>query len=264
MAYEEKYREVFDYLSAPDLPTEPEHNVVFGCQDEQVARAVGDLIIPDLVKIVIITGGAGKDSGTIFADDYDSEAHYLADKLQIDAIKRGYAVPDIVPKKQVKNAREDYNYPKVILEERAIHGFDNASYSLDILNVLGEDISSVTGTFRAPQAKRLGETLRFVAWKKYGLDIVVHQNPSSFNFDPRNNAHRNEAAKEMQRLIKWPVLGRLLPQDDLPQDLVDFVIEAHGDEAPPPPNPLHSTLVHLLPRKQQARILSYLANRGNK
>jgi hypothetical protein len=262
MAYEKEYLELFDFLSASDLPTEPEHNIVFGCQDERVAHALGDLIIPGMVKTVVVTGGAGKNSGTIFADGYESEAHYLADKLSLDAIKRGYKVPKLLSKKEAKHTKDDTDYPKTILEVKAIHGFDNANYSLSILTALDKDISSVTGTIRAPQSKRLGETLKFVAMKKHGLDIMVHHNPSAFDFDPKKEAHRNEAGKEMQRLIMWPELGQLLPQDDLPDDLVDFVIEVHGDEAPVPPNPLQSAILHLFPRESQAKILSYLANRG--
>lgn len=46
---------------------------------------------------------------------------------------------------------------------------------------------------------------------------------SDYPFDPSNPSDQSEAKAEMLRLIEWPEKSWLLPQDELPEDLVDFV-----------------------------------------
>ena len=52
-----QYNELYDFLRTPFLPTQSEPAVAFGRNDKKVAQALGDLIIPDLVTIAVITGG---------------------------------------------------------------------------------------------------------------------------------------------------------------------------------------------------------------
>ncbi len=77
MATANKYQQLFDYLAAPNLPTDSEAAIVFGRKDARIAHALGDLVIPNLVTIAVISGGIGKDSGDIRRLGYNSEADYL-------------------------------------------------------------------------------------------------------------------------------------------------------------------------------------------
>ena len=52
-----QYNELYDFLRTPFPPTQSEPAVAFGRNDKKVAQALGDLIIPGLVTIVVITGG---------------------------------------------------------------------------------------------------------------------------------------------------------------------------------------------------------------
>lgn len=201
----DKYSEIFDYLSAPEYPTEPEATVVFGRKDPLVAYALGDLIIPDLVTIAVISGGIGKDSGDIQSLGYDSEAAYLNEALTDDAHQRGYMLPS------------------VLLEKAATNGGENARNSLSMLADHEVTYGSLTAVAHATSSRRLAETLKYEAHKKSGAVPVVHRVPTGYNFNPENPVDRKEAAAELLRIADWPGKGWLGPQENVPEDLVDFV-----------------------------------------
>jgi uncharacterized SAM-binding protein YcdF (DUF218 family) len=238
----EKYSEIFDYLSASSIPTSPEAAVVFGRADPLVAHAAGELAVASLAEIIVISGGMGKDSGNIHAQGYRSEAHYLGEQLRNDAATRHYPLP------------------KVILEEKATNGGENARYSLDILTAHRVDTGTVTAVAHATSARRLAETLKHETGKISGATPTIHIKPSTYNFDPSNPSDRNEAAAELLRVADWPEKGWLGKQTDLPLDLVDFVRSKHG-EAPNPPTRIQSAVLRALPPKLRPIIIR-TATRG--
>jgi len=204
MAKADEYQQLFDYLSAPALPAESEAAIVFGRKDERVAHALGDLIIPNLVTIAVITGGIGKDSGNIRELGFNSEADYLNNMLALDSAARKYELP------------------RILVEPNAQNGAENAKFSLGLLH--GGDLltPSVTAVAHATSARRLAEMLRHTASKVAPSVQDVHVKPSAYDFDPKNPADQQEAVAEMLRLSEWPEKGWLLPQPDLPDNLVDF------------------------------------------
>jgi len=204
MTDNKRYSEMFDYLSAPRAPQTPESTIVFGRKDPLVAKATGELILANLAPVVIISGGIGKDSGDILDLGYRSEAHYLETELAKDASLRGFQLP------------------KVILDEAAASGGDNARNSLKLLNDNGFSTYAVTGVIHATSAKRLAETVKHEALKATGSAPDVFIKPTAYNFDASNPADQDEARAEMLRLADWPAKGWLQTQEDLPEDLVDF------------------------------------------
>ena len=191
------------------MPTSPEAAVVFGRADPIVARAAGELAIANLAEIMVITGGVGKDTGDLLKRGYRSEAHYLGARLEEDA------------------KRNNYRLPEVVLEEKATNGGENARYSLDILTNAGIDTGTMTAVAHATSARRLAETLKHETGKKTGKSSVVHIKPSAYSFDPLNPSDRDEAAAELLRLADWPEKGLLGKQTDLPEELVEFVRDTH-------------------------------------
>jgi hypothetical protein len=182
-----RYEEMFAYLSSPDMPSSSEPTVVFGRKDPLVAHALGDLVIPNLVEIAVITGGIGKDSGDLLDLGFDSESSFLDAQLKLDATDRGYGLPEVIVEKDASNGRE------------------NARNSIAILHNRGIAIDSLTAVAHATSALRLAETLKFEAMQ-LSNDVIptVHRAPSAYNFDVSNPSDRKEAASELLRLADWP------------------------------------------------------------
>lgn len=204
------YSAVFDFLSAPSLPNSPEAAIVFGRKDQRVAQALGDLIVPDLIMVAVITGGIGKDSGNLRELGYRSEAEYLRDMLDKDAESRDYTVEPL----------------RILIEPNAKNGGENARFSLALLrggNLLTPP--SVTAVAHATSARRLAEMTRHAATTVAPEVTDVNVKPSNYPFNPDNPADQEEALAEMRRLIEWPSKDWLLPQDDLPANLVDFTLD---------------------------------------
>lgn len=209
MSESKKYTEIYDYLSAPVAPSSPESTVVFGRQDKLVARAAGDLALANLVDVMVITGGIGKDSGDLIERGYTSEADYLRSELQKDAAARGYNT-DAFP---------------LFLDEAASNGGENARNSLAILGESDFDVTSMTAVAHATSARRLGEMLKSELHKLDGSTANIYIQPSAYDFNVENPDDQAEARAELLRLADWPEKEWLLPQDDLPEDLVEFARE---------------------------------------
>lgn len=208
-----RYAELFDYLSTPDLPQNPEPAILFGRKDPLVAKALGDLILPGLITDAVITGGIGKDSGDIVALGYTSEAEYLKHHLDHDQAERGY------------------DMPRVLIEPNARNGGENARFSLGLLRGGNMLLPSLTAVAHATSARRLAEMVRHAAMSLAPEIQHVHVKPSAYVFDPRNPSDQKEAVAEMIRLADWPAKGWLLPQDAIPQNLVDFSKDIEKSQA---------------------------------
>lgn len=202
----DKYKQIFEYLSAPALSEHAESTVVFGRKDPLVAKSLGNLVIPGLVETAVISGGIGKDSGDIAELGYRSEAHYLSEVLFRDSEARGYAK----------------KLPVVLLDEAATNGGENARNATTILQETGADMSSLTAVAHATSARRLAATLEFESEKIVGYRPKVYVQPSSYEFSPSNPSDQLEARAELLRIADWPAKGWLHEQDDAPENLIDF------------------------------------------
>ncbi|MBC7404835.1 MAG: hypothetical protein H7252_04015 [Cytophaga sp.] len=236
---------MFDYLSAPVLPSDAEHTVVFGRQDPLVAHALGDLIIPGLVETAVITGGIGKDSGNLVQQGFDSEAGYLLDQVAKDSLVRGYKIPTIT------------------LDEKATNGGENSRNSLNILETANRSTTALTAVAHATSMRRLAETLKHEASKRAGVEPVIYRKPTNHAFDPTNPIDREEAAAELLRIADWPAKGFLGIQHDLPEDLVDFARKRHIS-APKPVASWKSTALTLLPNSMRKPAIYLAAKFGQK
>lgn len=240
-----KYAEIFDYLSAPDLPDSPEPAIVFGRNDPRVAHKLGDLAIPGLVEIAVISGGVGKDTGDLLARGYSSEADFLFQEAQSDAQTR------------------DYELPHLIKDEKAANGVENAHNSLNLLKKYSNGLAAVTAIAHATSAKRLSESVKFESIRILDASPVVHTAPTDYNFDPYNDKDRQEAASELLRLAERPAMGFLGEQNDLPDYLVDFIKERHGN-APTPIKTWQTNLLRALPAGPRLKVIELAVRLGRK
>lgn len=204
--HERNYSELFDYLSADETSPNKTGLIVFGRKDLLVARKAFDIMQSEGTPWAIITGGVGKDSGDLQV----SEAEYLSE--EIDRLR------------QEKSAIN----PPTYLDTKATNGGENTRNSLAIMQgVPGFRHSfdtGVTTVAHATSSRRLAETMKHTAHKQ-GVPLNVFRRATDYDFDPSNPADQNEAKAEMLRLVNWPGKDFLLPQDDLPEDLVDFVTD---------------------------------------
>jgi hypothetical protein len=200
---ERKYSEIYDYLSAPELPSEATGSIVFGRKDPLVAHKYVDLSEQGLVKWGVITGGIGKDSGDLQVP----EAEYLAQEAE------KYA------------ALTDAELPPTFLEIQATNGGENARNSLDVIRrgKLGHNV--LLAVAHGTSLRRLAHMLDHAATKRNETIDTIYRAPSEYDFNASNPADQEEALAEMKRLMDWPEKDWLLPKAnaELPEDLVDFV-----------------------------------------
>lgn len=194
---------MFDYFSAPNVPTSDESGIAFGRSDPLVARAIGDLATEGLLPQVVITGGVGKDSGDILGQGFHSEAAFLKHALELDANDRGYAIP------------------KVLLEERAMNGRENVIFGLRTLRSQGYAVDPITVIAHATSAARLAATLKHELGIQTAAKPTVHIKPTDYHFDAENPMDQHEATKEILRLVHWPKEGHL-DETNVPTEFVDF------------------------------------------
>jgi|GEM_PF-662003 len=226
--YTDYYVEIFDYLSAPEAPETAHPAIVFGRDDVLIARKAGELAAANLLGPTIITGGVGKDTGRILEQGFRSEASFLDHNLQ------RYAAEHNTP------------LPQLTLEEKAVHGGENTAFSLRMLNEQGVALSTLTSVAHATSSRRLAAGIDFHAQTKLGFTPKIYRVPTDYSFDPHRRVDQDEAAAELLRLADWPAKGILLPQKQLPENLVDFVHNIHG-EAPKPPRAWQAHLLRTLP-----------------
>lgn len=212
MKLHKQYSEMFNYLRGDNPPLSAESTVVFGRNDARVAHTAGDLVMANLVDVMVITGGLGKDSGDLEAQGYQSEASYIRDQLTWDAeaLKHGL--------------------PRIMLDEKATNGGENSRNSTNILNSHGYNTDSMTAVAHATSALRLGELLKHEAGKINAKTPIVFIKPTNYPFDPTNPLDQKEARDEMLRMADWPAKDFLGPQEDLPEDLAEFAREEKAKE----------------------------------
>ena len=233
---------MFDYLSAENRPSEPEGAVVFGRHDSRLVDGMSSLSTDGLAKYFIISGWLGKDSGYL-RDLKLPEADYLA------------AVATGAP----------YNIPPEMIyrETKALNGGDNARYSLDMIDEHNLPRYSLTALAHATSLRRLAATLEFEGAKKTKPTTMVHRVATDYPFDATNTLDQIEAAAEFMRLVEWPAKGWLGPQEDLPQDLIEFAA-ANSQKVPKPPAAAASQVLNKFPPKARLTVMDWAARRYNR
>ena len=200
-----RYEQLFDYLSAPELPTEAEGTIVFGRKDPKVAEAYVDLARQGLVSWGVITGGVGKDSGDLTIPESEYLAH---EAVRISTSK------DII-------------LPPTFLETAATNGAENVRNSLAIIRREKLGNGALTAVAHATSLRRLAAMVGHESVQTNTPVETTYRKPSNYNFDPTNPTDQQEALAEMNRLITWPSKG-WLPEGselELPDDLVDFTTD---------------------------------------
>lgn len=245
-AYVPEYKELFEFLSSPSLPTSEQPAIVFGRSDPIVAHKLVGLAADHLVSRAVITGGVGKDTGDLLERGYTSEADFLNKEAESNAGSRGVILPEID------------------LDEKAVNGAQNAENGLKIHLVKAPEMIAVTGIIHATSARRLSEQIKWTAANKFDLgpNFTVNTAPSDYSFDPRLEKDRKEALNEYKRLLDYPEQGLLLPQAELPDNLTDFVTSILGDQEIKPVKAWQSTLLRFAPPKVQLAIIKIAEKRG--
>lgn len=209
--YNQKYRQLFDYLSADEVSPEPNGLVVFGRKDLLIAHKALDIIKADGAPWAIISGGVGKDSGDLKIP----EAEYLANEIY--RAHHAHADTTRAPGGQTVDS------PPIYLDTEATNGGENTRNSLAIVAAKNLNFDNgITTVAHATSSRRLAEMMKHTAAKQE-VKVSVFRQASDYQFDPSNPADQKEAHAEMSRLLDWPAKDWLLPQHDLPENLVDFV-----------------------------------------
>jgi len=198
----QRYAELFDYLSAPELPEHATGTIVFGRKDPLVAEAYVDLSEQGLVDWGVMTGGVGKDSGDLKIP----EAEYLARQADMMAELR----------------RVDL--PMTIVETQATNGGENVRNSMEVMRRAKLGYNAITAVAHATSLRRLAAMVDHESSQTDTPIKLVYRKPSAYDFDISNPTDQQEAVAEMNRLADWPAKNWLRPgsEHDLPQDLVDF------------------------------------------
>lgn len=203
MSNANKYREMFDYLSAPQMPREQAGLLVFGRKDLLIARKVVDLSRIKFASFVVFSGGIGKDSGNLKVP----EAEYLATGA------RRIACNGFTPIK----------LPPFYTETKSTNGGENVRNSVALMQA--EHLpyeNALTTVAHATSLRRLTETVKHETVQRDTPIATLYSVPSDYRFNPNNPSDQQEAVAEMLRIADWPAKGWLQPQIDMPDNLVDF------------------------------------------
>jgi len=199
--YSKEYKQIFDYLSVDEQASHETGLVIFGRKDLLVARKALEIIQRGDAEWAIITGGIGKDSGDLRLP----EATYLVEEIHQQSVKNNLTLPPLY------------------LDTEATNGGENSRNSLMIMhNKELKYQDGVTAVAHATSSRRLGEMLKHAAHQQH-QPLAVYREGTDYSFDPTNPIDQKEARGEILRLADWPDKDWLLPQPDLPDNLVDFV-----------------------------------------
>lgn len=194
------YREMFEYLSAPEPPVTEQGAIVFGRNDPRLAGTMATMHTAGLAEYFVVSGGIGKDSGAL-AEIGMPEAQYVS------ALAQSLGVPN----------------EKIHEEVEATNGGENVRNSLVIIETFaGTALRGLTAVAHATSLRRLAAMVEHEAIGA-GVSInTINRVATNYPFDPSKESDRREASAELLRLADWPAKNWLQTQDDLPLDLVKF------------------------------------------
>jgi len=201
----EVFRRMFHYMA---LETPPKQLArasalfVFGRQDRLLAETAATLFKRRLAPRVLVTGGAGKDSGSLTAQGL-TESDWLAGEMVACGIP----------------------HERIIIENQASNGRENSEFGLDALVDCGVELEMLTAVVHATSARRLA-TMLSDALKRRGLDVALQVVPTCYDFDPNSESDREEVTAEIRRLVEWPEkfdLSRQPADDPVPAEFREFL-----------------------------------------
>ncbi len=205
--YRQEYCQIFEYLRSPQEPTEAAPVLGFGRNDPRIAHETGKLVVANLADIVVFSGGFGKDSGNLEARGFHSEAHYQEKEL----------AKYTRPRKLV--------LPRVILEEQATNGAENARLGLPVIHAARPDATALILVAHATSMLRLTAVTEKESLKAAHPFTTFSRVPTEYPFNPDNSLDRQEALAELLRVAEWPDKDWAVAQRDLPLGLLDFAYE---------------------------------------
>ena len=109
----------------------------------------------------------------------------------------------------------------IYLESLATNGGENSRFSLDKIveeNLSHEEIILLS---HATSLRRLDAVMKFTA-KEKGFESRFQRAGTDYFFNPNNLLDQKESIAELLRIADWPAKGWCVPQDDLPEDLVQY------------------------------------------
>jgi hypothetical protein len=178
----------------------------FGRADPAVAAMAATLYDYGLSKIVMFTGGIGRDSGPIMTEYKVPEAVFQA------ILANQYDVPesDIVIEPIAKNGGDNCRFGYNAVEKRlkrAPHSLVFVAFPLSL--------------------RRLVEQFLTIAAQKKWPDIIIQSCPTDCDLDLIDPPVRAAMAGEVRRLLMWPHeyakgLPLLRPQPELTKELIDI------------------------------------------
>ena len=190
---------MFEYLRSAPSPVHSDGIFVFGRCDKLVAYEASRLFVRGMGRYLLVTGGVGKDSGWLTPFQIP-EAHFLATILV---------------------AEEGIPSEALLLEPSATNGGENCRLGLDVIGESGEQTRRLVVVSHPTQLRRLMAVLQAELGNRK-LDISLSGSPTGYRFKPSSPGDQHEAVHELLRLADWPAKGWSVPQDDLPEDLVEF------------------------------------------
>lgn len=201
-----KVGKIYDYLRG--VETDPlEHAdgaFVFCRASPLVAGRVAELFDQDLVGYALFTGGVGKDSG------------YLAE----------LGLPEAVYQAALLGVNHGVSGEDIFVEPEATNGGDNSRFGIDKIVEKGLPHRDLTIVIHPTTLRRILATHTIIADNEKGFEANYQATGTHYEFDPRNPIDQLEACAELVRLDVWPGKGWAYPQDDLPEDLLEYAREA--------------------------------------
>lgn len=174
--------------------------IVFCREDWRIAFATAQLFWHQHIKWAVLTGGVGKDSGTLTIPEAEHQARLL----------------------------EQYGIPPdlLYLEPTAKNGAENSRRSIEVIRHRGLVHHKLILVMHPNNARRVYATHQLIALEGQGFvadyQIVTSNNP----FDPTDPATQKELISELLRVADWPAKGWSEAQADLPLELVEWARHA--------------------------------------
>lgn len=201
-----RIREIYGYLTKGLVRNPPEDlrpadgAFVFGRADRRLAEVAEELYSLGLVSYILVTGGFGKDSGSLRIP----ESAYLAMAM----IELG------VPSQAI------------IMEDGASNGGENVRFGMKAILGSRRPFKDLITVAHSTSAWRLNATQQRQD-RESGRQISYQVVGSGYPFNPENPIDQAEAISEILRLADGPGKGFTIPQLDLPLELVEWA-RAHS------------------------------------
>ena len=196
----EKIKQIFDYLYlSTDTLEIAQGGFAFSRADSLIANKISDLYKKQIIYYCLITGGIGKDSQNL-ADRKLSEAEY-----QFQLLENQSHIP--------KNS--------LLLETNATNGAENSKYGIETILQNNYPHDKLIIIAHPTSIKRLYAVHQSIA-KKLNFKTSYQFAPTEYKFNPKNEIDQIEAIDELLRLVDWPKKKWGVPQEDIPENLVEY------------------------------------------